>query len=61
MSRHCLKPIIVGLSALSVPWSVGIGFAFAKSIPLGLGLLLGYVVYDIVYSVVYWQLMERLK
>jgi hypothetical protein len=62
MSLQALKTFIVLLSALSTPWSLGIAYAFgAEDYTLG-GILLGsYILFDILYSVVYWSLMEKMR
>jgi hypothetical protein len=56
-----LKVLVVSLSALTMPWSLFIAYSFgAHQYTTGALALVGYVGFDIVYSIAYWCLIEKI-
>jgi hypothetical protein len=56
-----LKVLVVGLSALTMPWSLYIAYCFGgQHYTAGALALVGYVAFDIIYSIAYWCLIERI-
>jgi hypothetical protein len=54
-----LKAITIGLGALSIPWSMFVGYSFGQGHwVVGTGALCGEVIVYVVDSLVWWRLME---